>query len=54
MNDINKLGVFIDKNVKKWHKINSKDCVIMTEEEPLIGTATLLSRDQHRWFTLLI
>ena len=28
---------FIDENGKKWHKIHSKDYVVMTDDEPLVG-----------------
>ena len=50
MNYINKLDVFIDEDGKKWHKINSKDYVVMTDNEPFEGTVTLFSTGKHDLF----
>ena len=41
---------FVDENGKKWHKIHSKDYVVMTDDEPLVGTVTLFSTGEHGWF----
>lgn len=38
------------KTEKEWHKINSKDYVVMTDDEPLEGTVTLFSTGKHSWF----
>ena len=41
---------FADENGKKWHKVHSKDYVVMTDDEPLVGTVTLFSTGKHGWF----
>lgn len=44
INGLNK-NVFIDENDKPWRKIRSKGYVVISEDETLIGTATLLFSD---------
>lgn len=56
MNDINKLNtknsddIFVDEDGIEWHKVCSRDYVVMTDDEPLEGTATLFSRNGGKWF----
>ena len=56
MNDINKLNTrnsddtFVDENGKKGQKVCSKDYVVMTDDDPLVGTVTLFSTGEHGWF----
>ena len=38
---------FIDENGKHRHKVYSKDYVVMTDDEPLVGTVTLFSTGEH-------
>ncbi|MBQ7673448.1 MAG: hypothetical protein IJT36_02860 [Alphaproteobacteria bacterium] len=48
MKNVNELEkTFIDEDGKEWHKVHSKDYVIMTDEEPWIGTAILFSTGKH-------
>lgn len=41
---------FVDEKGKKWQKVCSKDYVVMTDDEPLVGTVTLFSTGEHGWF----
>ena len=56
MNNINKLNaknnddIFVDDDGIEWKKVCSRDYVLMTDDEPLVGTATLFSTGEHGWF----
>ena len=46
INELDK-NMFIDENDKPWRKIRSKGYVVISEDETLIGTATLLFSNDY-------
>ena len=50
LNEKNSDDTFVDENEKKWQKVCSKDYVVITDDEPLVGTVTLFSTGEHGWF----
>ena len=53
LNEKNSDDTFVDENGKKWQKVCSKDYVVMTDDEPLVGTVTLFSTGEHGWFKFI-